>query len=246
VLAYPAANAALDVHLRPLQPYLNLEPAAWFGRLLERLIRPDHYQIGGIAYDKLALSICSFDAPQIIVSGSELVGRQSSTWEFYVERIGSCDLEHPPTNGAEKLSHKYRFRAYGTVLLANDARLVHCPWKTASGIDKSRSYPYRSSMCEIIPTPLFIQAQRADCSRGADKAAGYAVWLAAAGANSKIQDGSPQALDPGFHARRLDDVGGADAHALSAFEAAAKEISLGQGTGRTNDGGVVVPRVGTT
>ncbi len=67
--------------------------------------------------------------------------------------------------------------------------------------------------------------------------AGDTVELAAAGADSEIQDGRPQPLQAALQCSGVNDVGWTDSHTLTTFETSGQEVRFSQGARRTNNGG---------
>jgi len=64
--------------------------------------------------------------------------------------------------------------------------------------------------------------------------AGDAIKLAATGADAKIEDGAPQPFQSAFQAGGMNYVGGANSHALTAFETATEKIRFCQRARRAN------------
>ena len=87
----------------------------------------------------------------------------------------------------------------------------------------------------IFPFSLFlVQTDRFNGGSGTDMGTGDAIELAATGADAKIEDGAPQSFQSTFQTGGMNYIGGANSHALTAFEAATEKVRLPQRACRTN------------
>ena len=122
---------------------------------------------------------------------------------------------HP--NGIEKLAREDRFGADRAIFLTDDTGPVHGPGQAAAAIDKGGADFYGSLIGILVDSLPLCEADGSNRSGGAKISAGNAIVLTPAGADSKIEQGCPQAFQAGCQPGRVDHVGRADAHALAAF-----------------------------
>jgi hypothetical protein len=94
-------------------------------------------------------------------------------------------------NGIEQLAREDRFRADRAIFLANDTGTVHGPGQATAAIDKSGPDFYGPLFgIPVDALPLF-EADGPNRSGGAKMAAGDAIVLTPAGADSKIKHRCP-------------------------------------------------------
>ena len=86
---------------------------------------------------------------------------------------------------------------------------------------------------ELAEAGFFLDGDALDGAGGAGLAAEGAVQFAVA--DLVIEDGGPEALEAGGEDGGLEDVGGADADALVALDAALEEFLFLDGAGRADD-----------
>jgi len=126
------------------------------------------------------------------------------------------------------LSGEDRFWAHRAIFLADNTRPVHGPRQAATSVHKSGSQSDRTSLGKLTFAEFLLQTYGADCGGGANVGAGDAIKLAATGANAKIKNGTPQSFQSAFQAGWMNYVGGANSHALTAFQTATEKIGFCQ------------------
>ncbi len=118
-----------------------------------------------------------------------------------------------------------------TDFFANDTFSMHCPRQASSPVVKGRADLDRLLLCWF--SQLFLDGQRRNRSGGAYMAAEHAVIFTIS--DSVYEDRCPYALKPGLEQCRLNGIGGACLHALTAFQAAPEKIAFSDGTGWPDD-----------
>ena len=161
-------------------------------------------------------------------------------FKLHRQCIGFFHRQDSAPDRAEVFPREDGLGAGGTILLADDAWPIHCPGQAPAAIDEGRSQYNGTGRGIFVPPEFFIQAYGADCRRWADLSAGDAIELATACTDAEVQDWRPKAFQTPFHARGLNDICRADAHALAAPEATSQKVFLGQRSGRPNHTGMPV------
>ena len=126
----------------------------------------------------------------------------------------------------------------GADFFADHAGRVHGPGQAAPPVVKGRTGFDRAEISEFADAEFLRDGDFRDGAGGADLSAQGAVEFAVA--HPHIHNGRPDAFHAGFKQGGLEDVGGAHANALVAFDAALQKFDFGHGPGRADDGFVEV------
>ncbi len=218
VFADPAANAAFGVDIGLLEPYLNRNRILRLRRRFKWEFTVNRQAAGCIGGD---LSASLFRAPRNktkIISGGKLICSQCIALKLDPGGIGRFnDQRTLDAYGIEQLPGKDGLRADRAIFLTDDTRPVHGPGQAAAAVDKGGADFYGALFNMPAESLAFLEADGPYRRGRAKMAAGDAVVLASAGADSKIEHRCPQAFQAGCQPGRVDDIGRADAHALAAF-----------------------------
>ena len=68
-----------------------------------------------------------------------------------------CAVQVAAPDRSEALFYEYRFRAYRTVFLADDARLVHGPGQATAAVNESRADPDGTGFFKSTAPQLFLE-----------------------------------------------------------------------------------------
>ena len=187
-------------------------------RLLKWEFTVNRQAVGCIGDDLPATQIRAPGNNTKIISGGILICSQCIALKLDPGGIGIFDNQRSlDAHGIEQLPGKDCLWADGTIFLTDDARPVHGPGQAAAAVDKSSADFYRALLIIPADSLAFLEADGTNCRGRTKIAAGDAIVLAAAGADSKIEYRRPQAFQAGCQPCRMDHIGRADAHALAAF-----------------------------
>jgi hypothetical protein len=232
MFADSTADAFFNINERPLQPNLNFDIGTLWGHFQRFLLRGEFNRIFGVCRD---FSSPAFFYSTIIITGSKLVRRQAAFGGLNYIVFCVLDRQHAIPHGFEEFAGIYRLWADGAVLFTHDAGFVHRPRQTSGAVNKSCPYPYWPDVGEFIASKFFRKGYRPDSRGRTNLPAGNAIQLTAAGTNSIVQDRCPEVFQSALNSAWLDDIGGANPHALAALDTALQEIPLSQCTGRPNE-----------
>lgn len=163
----------------------------------------------------------------IVIPCGQLSRLQTAVHKLKVLSGNIMKTKFAPSQTTKILSGKDCFGAYGAIFLANNTRPVHGPGQTATPVNKGGSQFDWTNLGKLTFSEFFFQGDWADGSGGADMGTGDTIKLAATGADAKIEDGAPQPLQSAFQAGGVDYVGGANSHALTAFNTTTEKSRLG-------------------
>lgn len=221
VFADTAANAAFGVDIGLLEPYLNRYRILGPGRLFKWEFTVNRQAAGCIGDDSPASWVRAPGNDTKIISGGILICSQCIALKLDPGGIGRLNNQRMlAAYGIELLPGRDCFRADRAIFLTDDTRPVHGPGQAAAAVDKGSADCYRALFNILADSLAFLETDGTNCSSRTKMAAGDAVVLTPAAADSKIEHGCPQAFQAGCQSGRVDHIGRADAHALAAFYAA--------------------------
>ena len=239
MLAHAAADTPGGVHEGTRQAHHDIHPAPFSRQAIGQGTLQG--QTGsGQAGDAPECGLGRPGGTQVVVAAGQVGVGGKGRVQHHPGPLGLGRQHLSVPDGLEDGADEDGLGAHGAQFLTDQAGPVHGPGQTAAPVHEGRAHADRPLGGEVALALLFFQAQRPDGRGGADLAAGDAVGRAAAAADAVVDGRGPQALHAGLQQGGLDDVGGADAHALAAAEAAGQEALLVQGPRGPDEAGVAV------
>jgi hypothetical protein len=228
VFANSTANTFFRVNMRPLQANL------YFGNILR-------FELDTVIFSASQRTFAVRNYFESVAANQEVIitCRVFVRWhfcifDFYHVFGDALYFNITTTNRLKDISGIDGLGADGAVFLAYDTWPVHGPWQAAISIDKGGTEFDRALFSEFADTQFFFECDWPDCCGRADLAAGDAVELTSARADSIVQNRSPEAFDTVLYPGRLNDIRGAYPHTLTALDASLEKLFFRQRAGRSN------------